>query len=155
MRWVTASIVVVLCTLAACETVPLSYDVESTRQIREPKSVVWPRLVEFFASNNISIKTIEMASGIIAAERQITDPEPGSNIFGWADCGVSPLATPQVQTIDLNVFLRETPEGSLVTVNTRFQEYRAIAQSDGRTVSCNSTGRLERLILDAAGRDAA
>lgn len=60
--------------LASCATAPEVYDFPKSRVVPEGKDAVWERVVEFFAANNLSIKTIEKDSGIVAAERMITSP---------------------------------------------------------------------------------
>lgn len=135
--------------LSACATAPTVYNVQNSRSIAQPKDVVWERVVEFFAMNNLSIKTIEKDSGIIGAERMIAAPSRNGMIGNWASCGSELLMTPVGQTADLNVFVRPVASGVTVSVNTRFTEARSF---DGAptTVQCNSTGELEKLILDAA-----
>ena len=135
--------------LASCATAPQVYQVENRVTLNTSKEVAWTRLVEFFASNNLSIKTIEKASGIIAAERMMASPMRGGKIGTWADCGSELLMTPVSQTVDLNVFVREvTADQVQVTVNTRFQEVRQFDATTQR-VDCNSTGALEAAILSA------
>ena len=141
----------VLVLASGCATAPQQFEFDKTRTIPESKDVVWERLVGFFASNNLSIKTIEKDSGIIAAERMIGRPGSGGKILDWADCGSELLMTPINQTADLNVFVRPAPGGATVTVNTRFSESRQFADERPTVTICNSTGALERELLAAAG----
>ncbi|WP_287011309.1 hypothetical protein [Brevundimonas sp.] len=137
--------------VAGCATAPATYDVKNSEVIPASQDVVWERIVGFFATNNLSIKTIEKASGIIAAERIVGSPAVGGKILGWADCGANALATARSQSIDLNVFVRPQAAGTSVTVNTHFTEgrYNALTEAP-ETVSCNSTGALESAILAVA-----
>lgn len=140
-----------LFSVAACATAPASYEFERTRTIAEPKDAVWERVVEFFATNNLSIKTIEKDSGIIAAERMIGSPGTGGSVGGFADCGVNAFMVPMNQTVDLNVFVRpQGPSSTNVSVNTSFAEVRVFGSNPPQTVSCNSNGKLEDMLLDAA-----
>lgn len=136
--------------LAACATAPQTYTFDKARVVPESKDVVWERVVEFFAMNNLSIKTIEKDSGIIAAERMISTPSQDGNIAGWASCGTGMLTIPTAQTVDMNVFVRPAGAGTSVTVNTRFSETRQFADSPPQRVDCNSNGTLEGMILGAA-----
>ncbi len=135
--------------LSGCATAPLVHEVEKTRTIPASKDVVWERAVGFFATNNLSIETIEKDSGIIAAERTVNRPAAGTYMGGWADCGASFLEIPVAQLVDLNVFVRPVGEATSATVNARFTEVRQMGSSPTTTATCNSTGALERMILDA------
>lgn len=137
--------------LSACATPPASYNVVNNRVVPESKDVVWERVVSFFATNNLSIKTIEKDSGIIAAERMISSPTTSGGILGWADCGVNAMAPARSQGIDLNVFVRPQGQATQITVNTRFNEVRFnTLTSMVEDVPCNSTGLLEERILNIA-----
>lgn len=137
-------------TLASCVTAPDVYDFPKSRVIPESKDVVWGRVVEFFASNSLSIKTIEKDSGLVVAERMFSAPSRGSSVGAWASCGSEPLAVPVRQSADLNVFVRPQGSGVSVTVNTRFTEVRQLGGYESLTLECNSNGSLEAMVLDAA-----
>ena len=130
--------------VSGCATAPLQHEVDRTRTYDQTKDVIWERAVAFFAAHNLSIKTIEKASGIIAVDREITVPIVG--LEGYADCGTDPLMRNIAQSIDLNLFVRALPDGrSTVSVNTRFTETRIYGFNmlTARTVTCVSTGKLE------------
>lgn len=140
--------------LSGCATAPMDHAVERTQTFVASKDVVWERAVSFFAQRNLSIKTIEKSSGLIAADRSITTPVEG--LEGYADCGVDPLTRRSLQTIDLNLFVRALPNGSTsVTVNTHFSETRMLGYNAMtiKTVTCTSTGKLEQMILEALSHD--
>lgn len=136
--------------LASCATAPEVYDFPKSRVVPDGKDAVWERVVEFFAANNLSIKTIEKDSGIVAAERMITSPRGDGTVAAWASCGAAPLEVPVRQAVDLNVFVKPQGAGTQVTVNTRITEMRQFANDPLVTVTCNSNGTLERMVLDAA-----
>ncbi|MRL69871.1 hypothetical protein [Brevundimonas sp. SPF441] len=136
--------------LSACVTAPAVIPIENSRAIPLTKNEVWANLVEYFATSNIAIKTIEKDSGIIYAERMFAR---GNDLGGYADCGAAALAAPVGGAADLNVFVRETATGVNATVNARYRQSRMSAW-DGSVGSteCASLGTLERSILDAAGK---
>lgn len=136
--------------LSACVTAPAVIPIENSRAIPLTKNEVWANLVEYFATSNIAIKTIEKDSGIIYAERMFAR---GNDLAGHADCGAAALAAPVGGAADLNVFVRETNTGVNATVNARYRQSRLSAW-DGTVSSteCASLGTLERSILDAAGK---
>jgi hypothetical protein len=144
---ITASLLI---GLSACVTAPAVIPIENSRAIPLTKNEVWANLVEYFATSNIAIKTIEKDSGIIYAERMFAR---GNDLAGYADCGAAALAAPVGGAADLNVFVRETNTGVNTTVNARYRQSRLSAW-DGTVSSteCASLGTLERSILDAAGR---
>lgn len=107
--------------------------------------------MEFFAERNLSIKTIEKDSGIIYAEPAIFNDN-------YADCGSfgAYKATDDVEGIvRLNVFVRTTNSGQTkVTVNTSFNDifYNDPFIYGRKKVECQSTGVLEKEILDFVGK---
>lgn len=141
--------------LSGCASLPDAVSVERTAQTTKSKDIVWSNLIEFFASENISIKTIEKDSGIVYAERSIS----GANgLSEWATCGSAGLmAEPVRQALDLNVFVRDGGSTSeprtSITVNTRFSETRKSAWDNTlSSVDCKSLGVLERQVQTAAIR---
>ena len=131
--------------LSACATPPKKIAFEKSRSYSLSKDAAWERLLGFFTSNNIQIKTIEKDSGVIYAERTLSDAS-------MADCGQNALAGEIGRPVTLNVFVRQVGEKTDVTVNTDFKVIRIF---DGATWSdqCHSRGVLERSVLDhvAAG----
>jgi hypothetical protein len=150
-RHQVAAIIACTLVLSGCVTAPSTYTFNKSRTYPESKEEIWQRAVEFFATNNLSIKTIEKDSGIIAAERMIGAPSSGGTILDMASCGVGALEVPVAQTLDLNLFVKTTSSGTNVTVNTRFSESRHFGNDPPHTVECNSTGTLEQKILNYLG----
>jgi len=148
------ALAVAAATLSACATAPITVPVERSAVTTKSKDEVWSNLVEFFASRNIGIKTIEKDSGIIYAERTFSG---AGGLSEWADCGAAMMAPPIRQTVDLNVFVREQTAanggGTNVTVNARFSETRQSAWDNSvASADCNSLGVLERTILNEVVR---
>lgn len=152
--------------LSGCASVPpKQFDVQNTRTEAAAFDDVWAGLVGFFASNQIAIRTIEKDSGLIVAETEVQSGAPGQfnaerqgargRIGSFADCGIDTSAIPYGYIIRLNVLARPAGDGTQVTVNTQFRELRAVpafvmGQQTNFQIPCNSTGELERTILDAA-----
>lgn len=133
--------IVVLGVIGGCVTKPVERQIEKSRTYSMSKDKVWERVIEVFATENIQVKTIEKASGLIAAEPASFDPS-------FADCGAEALAIVVGKTAVMNVFVRPASGGTQVTVNTKFQERRNYDRNFW-TVDCFSTGVLEKQILDA------
>jgi tetratricopeptide (TPR) repeat protein len=106
--------------------------------------IVWSAIISFFAENNVPIRTIEKASGLIVAESQIF-PEV------WADCGsASFIETRSDATGTFNVFaVKQTGGGVNVTVNASFyaNRYDILNEEPMPPMQCNSTGEFERMLL--------
>ncbi|SFS42714.1 hypothetical protein [Brevundimonas viscosa] len=135
--------------MAGCATPPAYIPFDNTATVQLSKDEVWSNLVEYFATSNISIKTIEKDSGIIYAERMLAGPQEISSV---ASCGSAFLAPAIAATADLNVFVREQAGSTRITVTTQFRETRsnALAQGQLSVSRCNSLGVLENAILKAA-----
>lgn len=161
MRKLLAVVSVVL-PLSACATAPQTFQFERTREYAAAKPVVWDRLIRYFATTNTQIKTIEAASGVVYAERMITNDVPvvwsdRGKIGDLADCGKDFMAVPAAQTIAFNVYVRELAAArSAATVTVTFREtYQDMGSWGGAPPprECNSTGSLEQRILAALERD--
>lgn len=153
---------VVAALLAGCATAPQSYQVERVREYQAPREVLWSRLVSYFAGNQFQVKTISERDGVIHGEQERAFPQDASNserragfIGGYADCGDVFTSMPEGQKIELNVVLLETAQArTRVTVNALFREtYYDLSGwgSEPPPRVCNSTGVLERQILDRIG----
>lgn len=135
--------------LAGCATPPAYVPFDNSTTVSLSKDEVWSNLVEYFATSNISIKTIEKDSGIIYAERMLAG---AYEIGSVASCGANFMAPSMGATADLNVFVREQTGGTRITVTTNFREMRSNAMANGQmfTAQCNSLGVMEAGILRAA-----
>lgn len=141
--------------VTGCATPAAYYNFDKSRVIDAPKDVVWSRIIGNFAANSVPIKTIEKASGIIYAESRLAKPsyKDKGKILDWADCGIDSFAVPQEREVAYNVFVvEEVSSKTRVTVNTTFTEIRqnALTAPALQRVNCNSTGSLEKAMLDVA-----
>ncbi|MBX3584748.1 MAG: hypothetical protein KF810_22970 [Rhizobiaceae bacterium] len=136
--------VALLIALSGCGTPPKQYTFERTKTYSATKDEIWTRLISYFTSNNIQIKTIEKDSGVIYAERSMVDAS-------IADCGQGGLAADVVRTGGLNVFVQSLePNKTQVSVNS---DYKITRVFDGQPMvtACNSTGLIEGQILKHLG----
>lgn len=130
--------------VASCGTPPKSYTFDRSNTYPISKDEAWERLLGYFTSNNIQIKTIEKDSGVIYAERALVDAS-------IADCGQGGLAVDVARAGGLNVFVRSvSPRETQVSVNS---DYKITRMFDGQVMvtPCNSTGLLEGQILRSIG----
>ena len=133
--------------VTACAAPPAYIPIDKSRTVALTKDEAWSNAVEYFASGNITIRTIEKDSGIIYAERMFGT---GSDVSQFADCGAPGMSVPIGATVDLNVFVREAGDGVNVTVNARFSQQRQSAWDKSiSSVECSSLGVIEERILDA------
>lgn len=129
---------------AGCATPPNIYTFDRTSTYPISKDEAWERLITYFTTNNIQIKTIEKDSGVIYAERALVDAT-------IADCGQGGLAIDVARAGGLNVFVRSiSPRETQVSVNS---DYKITRMFDGQVMvtPCNSTGLLEGEILRSIG----
>ncbi|MDP8051023.1 hypothetical protein QJU23_01125 [Pasteurella atlantica] len=130
--------------LVGCIVPPKEYQFDKSRQYTQSFNEVWTKITKFYALNNIDIKSIEKASGIIVAD-------VGTFDHTIASCKVIPFALDASSVGKLNTFVEKT-QPITVTVNAKFS--KTARMSDGATypVECNSTGLLETQILDFIGK---
>ena len=113
---------------------------------------VWNRVIEWFATNGTPVKNIEKSSGFIAAETV------GLQLTGlYCDCGKAGTYDRISDGVgNFNVHVLD--QGASVRVNVN-ATYNAIKNSTNlysgneikSTISCNSTGWLEKKLLDYIG----
>lgn len=144
MKISIAAALAAIMALSACGTPPKTYNFDRSNTYPVSKDEAWERLLTYFTSNNIQIKTIEKDSGVIYAERALVDAST-------ADCGQGGLAVDVSRTGGLNVFVRSIgPKQTQVSVNS---DYKITRMFDGQVMvtPCNSTGLLEGQILRSIG----
>jgi hypothetical protein len=142
----------------ACQPQPKVYDVERARTYAADKAVLWEGVLRFLQVNDIAVVSADPATGVIHAER--TEYQDA----GWAYCERARIidrssdsrrprrARPISRDLALEVAVRDSAGGAEVEPIARFTE-----QQHNRwrnmpfTQPCQSTGVLERALLDALG----
>tara|TARA_Y100000768_G_C23963409_1_gene676616 strand:- start:1459 stop:1911 length:453 start_codon:yes stop_codon:yes gene_type:complete len=135
-------IIVLLTSCASTQVVSNSVVSESYRQSYDE---VWTKVIRFFATNQISIGTLEKDSGIVTLKGDRLDRDLINSYCsadansGFLEVVVYGNVTGSVNVIDEGGFVT-------VTVNTRFSS----VHNDGYFVprACASTGAFEQSILD-------
>lgn len=162
MRRIAVCLAIVM--LCGCVTAPQMFQVNNVRQYPVSKDVLWDRVIRYFATSNIQVKTVAKDSGVIYAERLITGSVPTEwsargRIGDLADCGKDFMAIPAAQAMQFNVYVRELGAGlSSATVTVTYVEsYQGMNTMYGYyepppAVNCNSTGVLEGKVLDFISR---
>lgn len=133
--------------IAGCASTPQSYSFDNSAVSQKSFNQTWGDVIEFFAENNIPIKTLEKDSGLVVAETEsLSDQE----ITLMADCPSSALASSDANIANYNVFVRETDAGVRVQVNTKFTRIlRGSLSNATKPFSCNSKGEAEKRMLSA------
>lgn len=142
MHFKIAAAVAATAMITSCATPPATYSFDRSNTYPISKDEAWERLLGYFTTNNIQIKTIEKDSGVIYAERSMVDAS-------IADCGEGGLAMDVNRAGGLNVFVRSiSPRETQVSVNS---DYKITRMFDGQLMvsQCNSTGLIEGQILRA------
>lgn len=131
---------------ASCGSAPQKHDFDKNRTVTQSYDQTWEDIVSYFASRNIQIKNIAKDSGVIYAETTEIDPMD-------ADCGKPPaLWTPISNQGRFNVFVKRGDQRQVISVNAEFVQMQRTQMADPpntRTVTCTSTGLLERRILQS------
>lgn len=131
--------------VTGCATAPPPVEhFDNSRVFKLSKDQVWEKTIEWFATVSMPIKTIEKASGIIAAERvSIGDGGPE-----YWNCRGPVFSQLRDVSYRMNVFVKEVDGGAKATVNTVVYANYVY----GREVwvrQCESTGKYEKSILDS------
>ena len=131
--------------LSACATAPEVYDFDNSKTVSTSYDQTWEKVITYFSSNNIPIKTLEKDSGLVVAEIARLD---GRSISRYADCQASMLDMIEGGKADYNVFVRRAADGTTVTVNTDFSATRrGVGTATSSFSDCNSKGVFEQEFL--------
>ncbi len=129
--------------------------IDNSRVVPKPEEEVWSDAVEFFATGDVSIKTIDKASGLLVADRASIGLMDMTRFKGWADCGgVIPNTSMRgYGEVSLNVFMKpKGPTATAVTVTARFTSHAPSWLSTALdSYPCSSTGLLEDEVLMKLG----
>tara|TARA_R110002020_G_scaffold399971_2_gene610067 strand:- start:4879 stop:5343 length:465 start_codon:yes stop_codon:yes gene_type:complete len=133
--------------LAGCVTPAQSFQFDNSRTVDAGFDQTWERTIGVLASNNLPVKTLEKASGLIVAENELVS---FTTMGEAASCPASPLITPIGGIMNYNIFVRKLSETqTTVAVNTkynmRYRDMNSAIVSD----TCNSNGNVERKLLNA------
>lgn len=134
--------------LTACASTPAVYEFDNSRTYDAEFDQTWEAVIDFFATNNIPIQTVERDSGIVYAERMYADPY--SDIFTRnADCNRG-IANATSSSAAMNIFVRRAGGGRTnVSVNATYSQMIIPLMSYTPTaITCQSTGVLETSILN-------
>jgi len=131
--------------------------------INKPFDVVWQKTVEWFAVHNTPIKTIDLSSGLIASDYNLSVDDNtdyidcGKPIYGnigtWGTEVTTPTFTNQKGNINVLIYkINDTT--TKITINFFAESYltqyddKGIAVSNQK-VNCYSKGTLEKEIFDS------
>ncbi len=139
-----AAVAALLMVGCAAYTPPQKHDFDKTKSFNKDYDAVWNKIIGFFASKNIPIKTVDKNSGFITTEYDLL-----TNPFWYMDCGEGGSKTQARATINLTA----TKEGdkTTVTVNTFFSchlKYMGATTGADNRIDCVSNGRFEKELFD-------
>ena len=125
---------------------PKEFQVNPVVTIPGDFDAVWPAVVEYFATTNLPIKTIEKDSGLIVTEWFDASEKPGwgKEDKTLCDCGLAPkIVALQWNRGKFSVFVKQTSAGEIaLRVTCAYQQLRTFLD-EYRVVNCNSTGYVE------------
>lgn len=165
-RWAPLVLALVLPLPGCWQPPPAKTAVEIQREVvvDAPLDVVWQHAVEWFAKNDMPIKNLDKASGLIATDHDMSIDKASQLMF----CGASgPNSEGKTEHVghrgNFNLVLREQEDGrTKASVNSFFSctentyKYVAILSTDMQLAStarkdCISTGLVEKQLLGHLG----
>ena len=155
MKYLLAIIIAVV--LVGCKAYepPKEYNFEKTKTINKNYDAIWSELIAWFGSENIPIRTIDKASGIISTDYSLS---PDKFAY-YADCGSSGFMKEVMRdglTANFNVVAAKVTDlETKVTINVFFNSKikETIYSTRGKyedvitDTKCNSRGLLEEKIF--------
>jgi hypothetical protein len=140
---------------------PAAAPIQKEVLVDAPFENVWQHAVEWFAKNDMPIKNLDKASGLIATDHEMSIDKASR----FMSCGTSgPNAEGKTEQIahrgNFNLVLREQPDGKVkASVHAFFgctenvYKYVAILSTDMQLASstrkdCSSTGLIEQMLLN-------
>ena len=141
--------------LSGCASVlPAPPEMTATRTYPDSRDAVWRRILSASARKAMFVRQADLANGVISVDRVIDSPQVDvfqDTILDWAECPRGLLHRTVSQRVELNYVVRQERNGTTtVTLNGRFGENRVgIPSKQAEWVSCASTGRLEKDLLDS------
>ena len=143
----TIAVIAATAVLVGCATTTQTYEFDKTAHYPYSGDSVWPAIIEVFAENNLDIRTLERASGLVAGEYR---GAPAENPSEYA-CPGGMFLSPLRDTLSYNVFMREAPGGgSNVTVNVNVERLYRSSWDGSQTIrDCQSTGAIESTMHDS------
>ncbi|RLB51898.1 MAG: hypothetical protein DRI90_22610 [Deltaproteobacteria bacterium] len=157
---VAATTIEVGCGEAVYNT-PVVYPVEKERTIDKPFDAVWQSAVEWFATHNTPIKTLDKASGLISTEYSLSMAEAAAHMdCGSGDSSFMGKVELEKPAGNFNMVIKKQDESSTkVSVNVFFActvnkyRYENLLSTEyillsSEKVDCGSKGTLEKELLD-------
>jgi uncharacterized lipoprotein len=133
--------------LAACATAPMPRQIQNSFPIDQPFEKVWQAVIETFAELNLPIMNMEKASGLITTDWISFRGQKDE--AGYCSCGKAGFPFSEVERKGkFNVYVKKIEEASCeIKVNSSF-EATAAYQDAIKSISCISTGNLEKEIYE-------
>ncbi len=133
---VTASAIAGLASATAPATPPPN--VPRNHVVHTSYDDTWSGVLDVFTDHNWAIVLLDKPNGVITTDWMNLGPDADLD----ADCGSTPLLTTDTTEVQVNVRVREVPDGVSLTINPRFRQRQAI-DFRAKIVDCESRGRLE------------
>jgi hypothetical protein len=144
--------VVVIVTACGSSVPPKKRNFQNSAIIKKPYDEVWGKVIRYFGTNHIPVKSMEKVSGFIAAESEMYPMDTS-----YCDCGKmgfgNGVLLMENNKLSFNVIIEKQSENeTAVTINANIQGYVAeIRNYDWHFMKwtlCYSTGMFEKILLD-------
>ena len=144
MRYLMAPAALAMVSCATMQPLPAPPSTEPTT-VEASFGKTWDAVIDYFATNNIGVRTLDRQSGFIVAERASIAPSMGE--LTYAQCPGTAFDQFLVNTTvgptsaSYNLVVRGDSARSTVKVNIRF-----VRVKDGVAADCVSKGEWERAL---------
>lgn len=129
--------------------------IEKTKQVSISFDSSWAKIIKFFASKNVPIKTIEKDSGLIATDQMPFGTVTNKSLFNCGEYKLMGQAQEYQGKASFNVYAEKTDAKSTkITMNTT-ASYIFVNPVDATArneMPCYSTGEIEKQLFDFVSR---
>ncbi len=140
MRLIFVGVIAAL--LAGCASAPELRVVDNARTYDKPAKAVWEKVLSYFESSSIPVKSRDDENGVLMAQRTL------KHASVYADCGDSTLGSIGESTMTVKVSVQSLgKEKSRAIVDVSFSASRHYVGVAKTKVDCVSVGTLEEEIL--------
>lgn len=144
---------------------PQVYNFDKERIYPKPFDEVWQKAIEWFGTKGTPVKNLDKASGFISTEYRLNtddlDPEKSHFLCDCGNPGSAGIADQRIQNANgsFNIIVKKIDEHNTKVIINTFYKADLYMHEYGsgnpdhflKTIDCNSTGRLEKELIDYLG----
>lgn len=137
-----AFILTLFALISGCVSTPETLEFNNARTYNKPQEEVWQKLVQYFDTSSIPIKTQDKEKGVLVAVRKL------KRASIYVECGTSDISSVRDGILTVKVSLQSLEESKTrATIIVTFSGYRLFAGLTKNRIQCFSNGTLEEEVL--------